>query len=267
MAASVTHQKVSTVPPTSDPDLVSSNDWNDEHEVVITAADISAAPVGADYLVGTTQAGLSSEIVVGTSPGGELGGTWASPTVDTTHSGSSHSGVVTTHEAASDPHTGYVLESLMDTAGDLFVASGDNTVARLAKGSAGQMLQAQSSSLSWIDYQRSITFSKQGVLAASTVGVHRWYNDTGRTLTFTAIRASVGTAPTGSLDITVDVNVNGTTIMTGTKVVIALTTFTVKQTTFSTATIADGEYITVDIDRVGGTVAGSDLTVAVWMKG
>jgi hypothetical protein len=49
-----------------------------------------AAPTTADYLVGTTQAGLSAEIVVGTSPGGELGGTWASPTVDATHSGSAH---------------------------------------------------------------------------------------------------------------------------------------------------------------------------------
>ena len=48
------------------------------------------APVGADYLVGTTQSGLTGEIVVGTTPGGELGGTWASPTVDATHSGSAH---------------------------------------------------------------------------------------------------------------------------------------------------------------------------------
>lgn len=64
-----------------------------------------------DFLVGTASGDLSAEIVVGTSPGGELGGTWASPTVDTTHSGSSHAGVVSTHEAASDPHTGYRLES------------------------------------------------------------------------------------------------------------------------------------------------------------
>lgn len=41
------------------------------------------APAGADYLVGTAQAGLSAEIVVGTAPGGELGGSWASPTVGT----------------------------------------------------------------------------------------------------------------------------------------------------------------------------------------
>lgn len=50
----------------------------------------SGAPTTADYLVGTAQAGLSAEIVVGTTPGGELGGTWASPTVDATHSGSAH---------------------------------------------------------------------------------------------------------------------------------------------------------------------------------
>lgn len=50
----------------------------------------SGAPTDADYLVGTANGSLSAEIVVGTSPGGELGGTWASPTVDATHSGSSH---------------------------------------------------------------------------------------------------------------------------------------------------------------------------------
>jgi uncharacterized protein YkvS len=56
----------------------------------------SGAPSTADYLVGTADSGLSAEIVVGTSPGGELGGTWASPTVDATHSGSAH------HAAAHD---------------------------------------------------------------------------------------------------------------------------------------------------------------------
>ena len=43
-----------------------------------------------DFLVGTASGYLSGEIIVGTTPGGELGNTWASPTVDATHSGSAH---------------------------------------------------------------------------------------------------------------------------------------------------------------------------------
>ena len=68
-----------------------------------------------DFLVGTASGLLGAEIAVGATPGGELGNTWASPTVDATHSGSSHTGAavaaVATHEAAVDPHTGYLKES------------------------------------------------------------------------------------------------------------------------------------------------------------
>lgn len=60
------------------------------------------APSTADYLVGTAQAGLSAEIVVGTTPGGELGGSWASPTVDTTHAGSNHLQPVRKNSTGSD---------------------------------------------------------------------------------------------------------------------------------------------------------------------
>lgn len=111
------------------------------------------APTAADYLVGTAHADLSNEIVVGTSPGGELGGTWASPTVDTTHSGSSHAGVVSTHEAAADPHTGYVLESLFDAKGDILAASADNTPAKVTVGANDTILMAdsaQTAGVKWV---------------------------------------------------------------------------------------------------------------------
>jgi hypothetical protein len=44
----------------------------------------SGAPTDADYLVGTANGSLSAEIVVGTTPGGELAGTWGTPTIDDT---------------------------------------------------------------------------------------------------------------------------------------------------------------------------------------
>lgn len=50
----------------------------------------SPAPANATYLVTTADATLTNEVAVGTAPGGELGGTWASPTVDATHAGGTH---------------------------------------------------------------------------------------------------------------------------------------------------------------------------------
>lgn len=68
------------------------------------------APDDVNYLVGTASGDLSAEIVVGTTPGGELGGTWASPTVDATHSGSTHAATQAAAEAtaasALSGHTG-----------------------------------------------------------------------------------------------------------------------------------------------------------------
>lgn len=201
MTTSVKHAKVSIIPDSADTNDVRMSDWNDEHNVSITAADVGAATTGAlaaheadataihgitdtanlettsgsqakvdthaaagdphptyltaaeggaayeasgvvaahaaaadphtgylkesntiDFLVGTTASELGGEIVVGATPGGELGNTWASPTVDASHSGSTHAATqaaaeataasaASTHAAASDPHTGYRLES------------------------------------------------------------------------------------------------------------------------------------------------------------
>mgnify|MGYP001611259985 CR=1 FL=1 len=90
----------------------------------------SGAPTDATYLTKTAHADLSAEEVVGATPGGELGGTWGTPTVDAAHSGSTHAATqsaaeataaaaAATHAADTDPHPGYRLESVDITNADL----------------------------------------------------------------------------------------------------------------------------------------------------
>ncbi len=107
----------------------------------------------------------------------------------------------------------------------------------------------------------NFTFRVDGTLTVAT-GKFRLYNDTGVTLTIRAVRATVNTAPTGAA-IRVDVNKNGTTIFTtqGNRPNIAVSTNTSKVTNMDVTTIADGEYLTADVDVIGSTVAGADLIV------
>ena len=111
------------------------------------------------------------------------------------------------------------------------------------------------------------TFSTTGPVVVTT-GAHRLYNDTGGTLTITNVRASVGTAPTGAALI-VDVNKNGTTIFTTqtNRPTIAVSGFTDTADAIQVSAWPVGEYLTVDVDQIGSTVAGSDLTVTVTTTG
>lgn len=67
----------------------------------------------------------------------QLGGTGAD-------SRSARADALTLHTAAADPHTGYVLESLLDAKGDLIAASADNTPGKLTVGSNNAVLLADS---------------------------------------------------------------------------------------------------------------------------
>jgi hypothetical protein len=118
-----------------------------------------------------------------------------------------------------------------------------------------------------VNFFTPVTFATKGTVAVAT-GPARWYNDTGRTLTFNSTRASVGTAPTGA-SLIVDINKDATTIFTtqGSRPTIAISAFTAQGSAPDVTTIATGSYLTVDIDQVGSTVAGADLTVTIWMTG
>lgn len=111
---------------------------------------------------------------------------------------------------------------------------------------------------------RTHVFSNTGTLSVAG-GTHRLYNDSGSSWTIQGVRASVGTAPTGA-SILIDVNVNGTTIFTtqANRPTIAVSTNTSgKVTNMNVTTVADGAYLTVDVDQTGSIVAGSDLSVQV----
>jgi hypothetical protein len=95
-------------------------------------------------------------------------------------------------------------------------------------------------------------------------GVLRIYNITGRALTISKVHLAVNTAPTGATVI-VDVHENGTTIFTtqGNRPVISISAFTGSSTTIDDPSWADGNYLQADVDQIGSTVAGADLTITI----
>ena len=105
-------------------------------------------------------------------------------------------------------------------------------------------------------------YSKQGSLSVAT-GTMRLPID--GTYTIVGTRLMVGTAPTGS-SLIIDVNKNGATIYTtqGNRPTIAASANAGGPgSTPDVTSLAAGDYLTVDIDQIGSTVAGSDLTVTI----
>jgi hypothetical protein len=113
----------------------------------------------------------------------------------------------------------------------------------------------------------SHTSSYAGVLVAGS-GTFRLYNDSGHTRRIQKVRASVGVAPVGQAAI-IDVNVDGTTIFTNqaNRPTIAADAYTGVSPAPDVVAWPDGSYITFDIDQVGTTAAGGDLTVSVVVRG
>jgi hypothetical protein len=81
------------------------------------------------------------------------------------------------------------------------------------------------------------------------------------------VRAAVNTPPTGAA-LLVDVNKNGTTIYAdqSKRPSIAAGANSAVGNNPDVTTLAAGDYLTVDVDQVGSTVAGADLTVTVRVR-
>lgn len=109
-----------------------------------------------------------------------------------------------------------------------------------------------------------VPYSYTGTVAVTT-GTFRLYNDMGASWTISGVRASVGTAPAGA-SIVIDVNKNGTTIFTtqaNRPTIAAAANTSGNVTNMDVTTVAAGEYLTIDIDQIGSTTAGADLTVQI----
>lgn len=111
---------------------------------------------------------------------------------------------------------------------------------------------------------KPLMYSYTGTLALA-VGAFRLYNDTGTAWTIVGVRASAGTAPTGA-SLIIDINIDGLTIFTtqaNRPTIVASANTSGNVINMNITSIANGQYLTVDIDQIGSTVAGSDLTVQV----
>jgi len=110
---------------------------------------------------------------------------------------------------------------------------------------------------------RQFIFTVDGTLVQVT-GKLKIPNLLGITLSISKVALIINTAPTGQA-IIVDIHKNGTTIFTNqaNRPQIAATATSGNTTTIDVATWADGEYLTMDVDQVGSSVAGSDLTVVI----
>lgn len=105
-------------------------------------------------------------------------------------------------------------------------------------------------------------YSKQGALSVATGAMRLPIEGT---YTIVGTRLMVGTAPTGA-SLIVDVNKNGSTIYTtqaNRPTIAASSNSGGPGSTPDVTSLAAGDYLTVDIDQVGSTVAGSDLTVTI----
>lgn len=74
---------------------------------------------------------------------------------------------ITSHASESDPHTGYILESLIDAKGDLIVGSADNTPSKVSVGTDGYLLAASSAAASGVAWVAPSSADITGVTAGT----------------------------------------------------------------------------------------------------
>lgn len=113
-----------------------------------------------------------------------------------------------------------------------------------------------------ISVNRGFVWYASGTLTTGTNNGPRYVVP--QALTILKVWLIVRTAPTGAA-ILIDINKNGSTIWSSqaNRGTIAIAATAGNQTTFNTTALAAGDYLDLDIDQVGSTVAGVDLTIVL----
>lgn len=150
-------------------------------------------------------------------------------------------------------------QSALDAKVDSSDRAAANGVATLDSNSKVPLSQIPASPITKI-----LPYSYLGSLSVST-GTFRLYNDSGAPWLITGVRATVAAVPEGSA-IIIDVNKNDSTIFTSQAnrpTIPSGSTSSGKVTSMDVTTVADGDYLSVDIDQIGSTDSGADLVVQV----
>jgi hypothetical protein len=170
-------------------------------------------------------------------------------------------------EANAFVNGGGIANSLVDAKGDLVTATADNTPARLAVGTNGQILVAASgetTGLIWQGPAEVIGIAVSDEETALTTGTAKVTFRMPFAMTVTAVRASLSTASTSG-NPTFDINEGGSSILGANKLSIdaneKTSTTAATATSISDSALADDAEITIDIDTAGTGAKGAKVYI------
>ena len=170
------------------------------------------------------------------------------------------------NDTTTDVHPQYVLNSLVQAKADLLTATGNATPARLAVGTNGFQLVADSSTatgLKWAAEPAVLAVAVSDEETALTTGTAKITFRMPFAMTVTAVRASLTTASSSGTP-TFDINEGGTSIL-GTKLSIdaneKTSTTAASAATITDSALADDAEITIDIDTAGTGAKGAKVYI------